>query len=272
MRRWFDVYGFRMLREGEGEAGGDGGSGGAGGGAEKGRKPKRQDNPLPLTAMVQRANMFISQAGDPVTAVVQLLRDNKRLRDSVNDGQLPDGHRVINAEEGKELDAFRALGKAADVKKMVEEHPTLVSFKTERDTADSWREAAKLVKYDGDVLTKLAKADGLAVEVRTEKVKDAAGKEEQVQTPYVWVASGDKARAMPLASYAKQNLQAYMSALTGSATGNGGAGHSTGTEFPRQGSTDQGSAGDKVQQRLDANKARAAAAFNPLNAPADTKK
>lgn len=280
MHRLYDLYGFRVLRDdpptgGGGAGGGTGGSGGSGGsGGGGGKPPKRQTNALPPSVMLAKAQQFIAQHGNAESAVMTLLRENKQFRDGARDGTIPAGHKVVSDADVSDLEAYRALGKLDEVKKVVGEFPVLSAFKQKQEREAQWGEAAGLHKWNAKVLIDLATARNLDVVLKDEKFKEGE-KEETRRVAYVRPQGDDKAALTEITSYAKSHLADYMQPLAGSSGGGGGSGQGGtggGVPFPKQPATDQGSGGDAITRHIQSQTQKAAAAFNPLNAaPATTK-
>jgi hypothetical protein len=138
---------------------------------------------------------------------------------------------ILSADDAKEYEGFKALGKkAADLKKDLDAVPELRAKVAENDRRMVADEAAPLAGYNAAALRELITDKKLEISFRDEN-KDG----KTVRVPLVKVAGDDKGQPVPLVDYAKQNLVAYLPALTanpskGAATtqtGAAGAGRST---------------------------------------------
>jgi hypothetical protein len=238
------------------------------GGAGGGDKDKPEDVARKL---LEQAKKLITKEGGAESALVTLLEDNKALRErnrTLSEKVPGEGSVVLSKTDAADFETLKALGKPADIKKMVEEHPKLVEFKTTRERTDLVRDAARLMDWSPDVLTDIVNARGLTVEIKSEKIKKEGSNEtETVRVPYVKAANATEAVA--LAAFAKDNLADYMPVLK-SKGGNGGGGGDT-RRFPNQeGSDKSGGGGDTVAKFIEQQKQRDAKVVNPLRPAAAT--
>lgn len=137
-----------------------------------------------------------------VKKVVALEVQNQQLKGT----QVPQGARVLNADEAKDYDAYVALGKPDEVKKGLEEGTTAKTSVAERAKADAVDAAATAAGFKKTVLGDRLKADGLTDP--TVREVERGGK--KVQVAYVKDAQGAEHE---LGEYAKKNWGDYLPAL-----------------------------------------------------------
>lgn len=137
-----------------------------------------------------------------IKQVVALNIENQKLKDN----QVPQGSRVLSAEEAKDYDAYVALGKPDEVKKGLEEGATAKTSVAERAKADAVDAAATAAGFKKTVLGDRLKADGLTDP--TVREVERGGK--KVQVAYVKDAQGAEHE---LGEYAKKNWGDYLVAL-----------------------------------------------------------
>jgi hypothetical protein len=131
---------------------------------------------------------------------------------------------VLKPEEAKDWDIFKALGKADDVKKQLEELPAL---RTTVSTAERSKQASDVARLLGWVPEATAEVLGKGLVVSLVDGKNAKG--EAVKVPHVRPANDEKAATVPLTDWVKTNAAHLTPALT--ATG-GSSGHSQMTTPP----------------------------------------
>lgn len=158
-------------------------------------------------------NRHRGRAEEALAAVVdenkELRVERRDLRAKLADFQKP-GSVVLSAEDAKEYEAFKGLGKkAADVKKDLEGIPELRAKLDTHDRRTAADEAAPLAGYNPAALRELITDKKLTLSFRDEQ-KDG----KTVRVPLVKPDSDDKAQPVPLVDYAKQHLAAYLPALT----------------------------------------------------------
>lgn len=166
-----------------------------------------------------------------------LREDRRTLREELKTLKAP-GTVILSADDAKEYEGFKALGKkAADVKKDLEKVAALETKVTEHDRRTAADEAAPLVGFNPATLRELIADKKLEISFRDE-VKDG----KTVKVPLVKAAGADdKTAPVPLADYAKTNLSAYLPALTakpaaGTTTGTPAAPAKPGTQMVEQSS------------------------------------
>ena len=137
-----------------------------------------------------------------VKKVVALEVQNQQLKGT----QIPQGARVLSADEAKDYDAYVALGKPDEVKKGLEEGATAKTSVAERAKADAVDAAATAAGFKKTVLGDRLKADGLTDP--TVREVERGGK--KVQVAYVKDAQGAEHE---LGEYAKKNWGDYTEAL-----------------------------------------------------------
>lgn len=186
-------------------------------------------------------NRHRGRAEEALAAVIdenkELRTERRELRDKVKKYETP-GSVVLSADDAKEYEALKALGKAADVKKSLEKVASLETKVAEHDRRKVADEAAPLAGYNAEALRELITDKRLEISFRDE-VKD--GKTVRVPLVKPTGAEHEKTAPVPLVDYAKQSLAAYLPALTAkpstSGTPNAGAaGGKTGTPFVEQSS------------------------------------
>ncbi len=114
-------------------------------------------------------------------------------------GQVPgEGAQTISKADADALAAYRELGKLEEVKAALGERDTLKSDLARRERQDTISAAVKAEGWPEDTIPTLTKLlDGATVELRTEKVRNDAGKEEERQVPYVTLpGDGQKAQRL----------------------------------------------------------------------------
>lgn len=161
---------------------------------------------------------------------------NRELREKLTAAEAAkpgDGAVVLTGADAKEYEALKALGSAKDVTtKLAAADAASTKLATlEREKVEG--EGAALAGYKASVLSRLAKSEGFAVEVRDEP---ADGKPARV--PYARPVGDDKAPWVKLTDYAAQHLGDFLPALTASASGTGtttqGSTATGGPKYPPQ--------------------------------------
>lgn len=136
----------------------------------------------------------------------------------------PDGAVVLTADEAKEWEVFRGLGKADDVSKRLKTGEEAATKLAGRERGDTLREVAEIAGFKVGPFSRLADQDGLSFEVGAEVEKD--GKKSRPVT----VKTKD-GKSAPLTDYVKTNWADFEPSLTstGDGKGNGtGGGNATG--------------------------------------------
>lgn len=216
-----------------------GGGGAAGSRAEAG-----------LTAFKAKYN------GDLERAVATLFDENwdlrnknRKLKEQVTSAKLPDGARVLTAEEVADYDAYAKMGKPDQLTQKEE----VEKLQGELDQVSRERvalKAAGILGYEPVVLTDLVKDKGLHVEVKDETVD---GK--PAQTVYVRSATDDKAALEKMDKYVTEKLPAYLPALK----------PTKGVTFPAQGAAEgSNGASSAVDKFLEQRNQVASSRPNPL--------
>lgn len=177
------------------------------------------------------------------------LRDDRRtLRVEVEKFKAP-GTVVLSADDAKAWEAFKGLGqKPEDLKKALDEVPTLRAKVLENDRRTVADEAAPLLGYNAAALREVVTDKRLEI-----TFKDALVEGKTVKVPHVKPIDDAKAVPVPFAEYAKTSLSAYLPALTAKAgTGTPAAqnGATKGTQMVEQ------SAGSGTAQNGDGTKPR----------------
>lgn len=234
--------------------------------AREAREARRGSGPTDEGRGVARKllNRFRGRAEDALAQLAdenRELRDDRRdLREKVKKFEAP-GTVVLTADEAKEYEGFKALGKkAADVKKELDGVPEMRAKLADHDRRAIADEAAPLVGYNPATLRELITDKRLEISFRDE-TKDG----KPVRVPLVKPAGDDKAQAIPLTEYAAKNLTAYIPALTakpstGSNSSAGAAGSRVQTPHVEQ------SSGSSTAQTGDG-KPRATARANQYQTP-----
>lgn len=225
--------------------------------------------------LAEQVRRLVEQKGGDAQAVsLMLLNDNQKARERARKAEeraeaaekkIPkEGSVVITKEEAADFEAYKALGKPAEVKTTVEKAKTLETEKQEREKSEGFTKAAEAIGYNGKVLADLALKNDLIIETVDEQQNGKT-----VKVPYAR-KNEDKAVRLPLADFMKKEFADYLPALTakggGNNSGTAGTGATSTTQYPEQGPTGgtapKGELADKFL--ADRNK-RAAEKVNPLN-------
>lgn len=247
-RNWTNAR-LLMSPDGDSSGGGDGGNDG-----------------LPEAVTKAFEKLLERKGGDASAVAMMLFTENKQYRDTINElrGKVPgDGALVLNADEAKDWQEYKALGAVADVKQGLEQRTQLQTQVEEAQRESTLRTVAETAGYKPTVLMQLdrmAKAGGkeLAFEVRD--VQQEGGKTARV--PYV--KDGDTEHS--LSDYASANWGDFLPALAAQSQGQGGNGASAGVRFPAQGTGNSGTQGapDLVAKFQQEQAEKASAVKNPL--------
>lgn len=181
-----------------------------------------------------------------------LVSDNGKQRDEIRtlkEGQPAEGSVLLTADDGKEYDTYKKLGKPSDITTQLEAGQTAQSTLTSRDSRDSvvgFAKAAGLASTAVDALLAFPSLKDAKFEVRKHKVKDDKGKETEVEVPYVTLA-GEGQKAMKFS-----DLQEQVPATKGLqlATKKGEEEPPKGTQFVKQGSEEGGGGDGSVYDRI----------------------
>lgn len=261
-------------------AGGDKPNGGGGGtttiiNTSTTPDPQRQQEQTPTQAAVAAC---IARYRGAENAVAELMAQTYRLRRGkrIIEGKatpdeiravLPEGFSLLSKDEAAEFAAFRALGKLDEVKSKVENEAKLKNQLSEQAREAIHRDAAEATGFAPAVLTKIAKSEGLHIEVRDETVDGKVVKK-------AFARKADKANdpLMPLTEYAEKHLAEFLPALK--ATGNNQQ-QTSGVRMPAQqqskpGQQQQGPT-DKASAFIAKRNERASKVVNPLMPAAPTK-
>lgn len=153
--------------------------------------------------------------------VSKLAAANRRI-DTLAANQVPQGGRVLTADEAKAYDAFVALGTPDEVKTKLEQGAKDSTELTDLRFKDSLNTAARDAGYKPKVLGDRVKADGLTLLPSREVERDG----KKVQVAYVKDAKGTEHE---LATYAKQHWDDYLVALQAE-----GGNNNSGASYARQ--------------------------------------
>jgi hypothetical protein len=168
----------------------------------------------PVTPDLSKAaDGLVAKHGDPTAALLVLLGENYKARDTVRElkAKLPaDGSLVLTGDDAKAWSRYRAAGDPKTVEAALTERD---AYRTE---AEGYRrdkhhaDVAAVAGYKPAVLTRLATTDGLSL--RVDDGKDKLGKPVKLA---VVVAKGadDKETVTPLADYAAAHWQDFLPAL-----------------------------------------------------------
>ena len=158
---------------------------------------------------------FLDKHSQDATAAVRALyEDNFKLREqnrTLKERQTPDGASVLQGEDVKFWDAYKALGAPDAIKTITTEHG---QYKEELDRLRRTQTIQTVAKAAGYVDTVLAKLDRLSPGLTyvVEQV-DLNGK----KVDAAFVVDGDK--KTPLEQYASTNWPEFMESLSIKATG-----------------------------------------------------
>lgn len=152
---------------------------------------------------------LLAKHGDPNAALRVLLNENHTYRDTVRElkSKLPaDGAVVLTGDDAQAWGEYRTLGKAAEVKKALDDGKAVASELSGLKRNEEVRTVAEIAGFKPSVLKTLA--GDLAFEVKEEKGKD--GKAVRV----VHVKGADD-KSVPLTEYAEKHWADFMPSLKG---------------------------------------------------------
>jgi len=191
--------------------------------------------------------------GSTKAALAQLYDENYRLRSDKRDlkkqlkeAELPEGSVVLTAEQAKELEAYKALGKPEDLKASLEEHDELKTKVQQGDRRAEIAEVAKAAGWEGKeaVLSTLV-TDGDKLEIRDETVDG-----ETVKVPYITLAGEGKVPTK-LVDHATKEWKDFLPALGAKGDTEDEGGGQGGTRFPGQKPTGKApAAGDAFDRAI----------------------
>lgn len=173
-----------------------------------------------------------------------LVSDNGKQRDEIRElkeGQPAEGSVLLTADDGKEYDEYKKLGKPSEITTQLEKGATAtqaLSSQKSRDSVVGFAKAAGLADVAVDTLLAIPGLKGAKFEVRKQKVKDDKGKETEVNVPYVTL-TGDGQKAMKFS-----DVQEQIPATKGLQLATKSTEKSKGTEFVQQGADDKGGGKD----------------------------
>ena len=167
--------------------------------------------------------------------VADLEADNQKQRKEIEGlkekakGLPPEGAVVLTAEEAKFHEAWKALDlKPEDVAALKAERDTLKDKDAQRTRQDAFSGAVKALGWPEDTVVTLLdmrSLDGATVELKPEKGKDKAGKDVDVQVPYVTLAGeGQKPQKFAEFASAAPQLKGIRTDASGNGNGTGGEG------------------------------------------------
>lgn len=211
----FNHFGPLFVKDDDGEDG-DKPKGGGGGSTVIVNTSQADADKIPTQAAV--ASMIARHRGAE-NAIAELMAQTYRLRRGkrILDGKatadeiravLPEGFSLLDKDQAAELASYRALGKVDDIKARVTNEAKLREQVEEQSREQLHRDAAEAAGYAPAALTKIAKAEGLHIEVRDETVDGKVVKK-------AFARRADKANdpLTPLHEYAEKNLAEWLPAL-----------------------------------------------------------
>jgi hypothetical protein len=240
--------------------------------------------------------------GNAEAAVTELLTDNQRYRTQLRDArngenpykpdvrvtelegevqrlegevdrlgtQIPQaGDVLLKGDDAKAWPLFKALGKPEDVKKQLDELPTLRTTVSDAQRKTSAAEAAALLKWNPDATSGLVLDKGLVVSLVDGKDKDGKA----IKVAHVRPKDDEKAATVPMEDWVKTNAAYLLPALsaTGGSSGSSSATSTTPTNvipFPVQGAGGSPAAtGDPVADFAKQAQAARDARPSPFNPP-----
>lgn len=164
-------------------------------------EPKPAVTPENATAAVIAKN-----GGDPSKAVLELTRENYKLRDKNRElrGKVtPEGAVILTGDDAKAWQAYRDLGKPEDLKATRDERDTLKADGAKRAKADLHQQIAGDT-FNVKVLSTLLDSNNVTVELREEKLG-----QKDIVTPYV----KDGGKDVKLLDYAKKHWAEFLPSL-----------------------------------------------------------
>lgn len=226
------------------------------------------------------AEQLVARYGDAQAALVQVMgeryRESKKrrrlrsaleatraeldaLREQLPGGEMPDDGEVVSEADKAELEAFRALGKLADVKVAAEQYAPLRSRLEEREARDAAAAAAAALGWDAGALAEVARDKGLTIQIREQESQDG-DKTVKVAVPYA-LEPGEGKEPVRLKEYAEASLGVYLPALTVSPEG--GEAKKPGTLYPRTAGDGNGRKADVAANVLGGRDVRPSALNQP---------
>jgi hypothetical protein len=171
------------------------------------REPKSTDAMLELLRELKGG---LKGGSGLETKLAEVLEDNAKLRAKLRtlreSPQVKPGELVLSADDAKAWERYRKLGEPEEVRKAVSEGQAAKTRLGELETAETYREAARLQRWQPGTFARFAKADGLRIAI--EEGDDKDGK--PVRTAYV-MGEGD--RKTPLLKYAEAHWRDELPAL-----------------------------------------------------------
>jgi hypothetical protein len=209
----------------------------------------------------------------PDARVAELEGENQRLETEVERLGLlipQQGDVVLKGDDAKAWPLFKALGKPEDVKKQLEELPTLRTTVSDAQRKTSAAEAAALLKWNPDATSGLVLDKGLVVSLVDGKDKEGKA----IKVAHVRPKDDEKAATVPMEDWVKTNAAYLLPALsaTGGSSGTSGGASSTSPTnvipFPVQGAGGSPAAtGDPVADFVKAAQGARDARPSPFNPP-----
>lgn len=141
---------------------------------------------------------------------VELQADAAKYRDQIDEleARIPEGARVLTAEEATLLDSYAALGKPEALKAALEEGQSVKAEKAKLERQITLGQAASTLQWDADVLSTIdTLSGGLTLEIRETKDKDG----KPVKTV---LHKGADGKEVPLQDFVQASHAKLMPALT----------------------------------------------------------
>lgn len=196
------------MPDGQGGSGGNGSSGGGG----------NRDSHSEADSLLRRfrgsAVRTVAYVSDQLHAALD--RANKAETDLTElKKKVPaDGAVVLTADEAKEWDGFKKLGKkASDVTESLKQYDTLRAESEKRTFDEVVAQAAEDLEWNPQLLPTLLRDKGLAVEPRDVVITDDDGKRRKVPLLHVRPANKPDAQWEPVDEYVERELKGYLPAL-----------------------------------------------------------
>lgn len=251
---------------------GAGGTGGGGGGNPNPPPEPKKTAPIPASESEAKFQVQLAQCGGSHEALakklwVEALTNRQRHSETKQElialkARIPDGSLVLIGEDVTNFNAFKALGKPAEVKAKLDSLTTIQGELATAKKKEARSAAAKAHGFNAAILSDRLDIAQFDLEMR--EVTEGTTKK---QVAHVRKAGDDKAVWELLPVVAERDWKDYLPALKASSGdgGSGGQGAGNGIEFPNNGAG-AGNAGSVVD-RFIANRDKANAARpNPLGA------
>lgn len=177
--------------------------------------------------------------------------DEKKIEELEDANTVPEGGLILTKDQRGAWEAYSALGKPEDIKAKLdagEEAASKLAAKAEEETIASM---ASEVGWKPAVLQRIAKSEGLHLELREAEVTDDKGAKVKKMVPHARKADDKNAPLKLLTEYVSGDpiLKEFLPALQGGGNGEGGGHGTAGLPFVRQPASSSGT-GTLLKKKL----------------------